>query len=263
MVRASQPKHCAITKQGTSMKTLRIHSISLSLITVLLLGITSNATVAGVPSVKATQTLPRPADMHDVRYCEVIPVFRDGVSFNVEVYNTITLNDCPAVLWTQLKSDVLSKQFDAIQVKLNGPRYWVMNRAEGSGDTVSGKVADFGGIQMRQLATLNMKLWQTIAGDRPYKEMTVQRSTIFVYSKDTTVYELINPKGDVYLMQSYAQIVDPNMNLQKLDQLGARLKLPKGWSYRTRVLSQELGLKVNGKAHIIQDDFQNTYQKVM
>jgi hypothetical protein len=93
--------------------------------------------------------------------------------------------------------------------------------------------------------------------------MTVQRSTIFVYRKDTTVYELINPKGDVYLMQSYAQIVDPNMNLQKLDQLGARLKLPKGWSYRTRVLSQELGLKVNGKAHIIQDDFQNTYQKVM
>jgi len=245
------------------MNTTRINSICLSLITVVLLGCASNATVARVPSVKATQSLPTPADMNDVRYCEVIPVFRDGVSFNVEVYNTITLNDCPAVLWSQLKSDDLSQQLDAIQVKLNGPRYWVMNRAEGGGDTVSGKVVDFGGIQMRQLATLNLKLWQINTGDKPYEEMTVQRSTVFVYSKGTTVYELINPKGDVYLMQSYAQIVDPNMNLQKLDQLGVRLKLPKGWSYRTRVLSQELRLKANGKAHIIQDDFQNTYQKVM
>jgi hypothetical protein len=245
------------------MSTLRIHPLGISLVTAALLGLASTATIAGVPAVRATQSLPRPADMHDVRYCEVIPVFRDGASLNVEVYNTITLNDCPAVLWKQLKSDALSKQFDATQVKLNGPRYWVMNRIDGSGDSVSGKVADFGGIQMRQVATLNMKLWQINAGDKPYEEMTVQRSTVWVYSKGTTVYELINPKGDVYLMQSYAQIVDPNMNLQKLDQLGPRLKLPKGWSYRTRVLFQELGLKANGKAHIVQDDFQNTYQKVL
>lgn len=245
------------------MNTSRIHPIRLSLISVVVLGLASTAAVAGVPAVKATQSLPRPADMHDVRYCEVIPVFRDGVSLNVEVYNTITLNDCPAVPWTQLKSDALSKQLDATQVKLNGPRYWVMNRIDGSGDSVSGKVADFGGIQMRQVATLTMKLWQINVEDTPYEEMTVQRSTVWVYSKGTTVYELINPKGDVYLMQSYAQIVDPKMNLQKLDQLGPRLKLPKGWSYRTRVLSQELGLKANGKAYIVQDDFQNTYQKVM
>jgi len=97
------------------MNTTRINSIGLSLITVVLLGCASNATVARVPSVKATQSLPTPADMNDVRYCEVIPVFRDGVSFNVEVYNTITLNDCPAVLWSQLKSDNLSQQLDAIQ----------------------------------------------------------------------------------------------------------------------------------------------------
>jgi len=245
------------------MKQSPISTRSGSLATIALLGLCSTLAIAEVPAVKPTQSLPRPADMHDVRYCEVLPVFREGVTLKLEVYNTITLNDCPADKWGRLSSDVLAKKFDATHVKLNGPRYWVMNRAEGSGDTVSGKVADFGGIQMRQLATLNIKLWQINAGDKPYEEMTVQRSTVFVYNKGTTVYELINPKGDVYLMQSYAQIVDPTMNLHKLDQLGARLKLPKGWSYRTRVLSQEFGLKANGKAHIIQDDFQNTYQKVI
>jgi len=245
------------------MKQSPISTRSASLATIALLGLCSTLAIAEVPSVKPNQSLPKPADMHDVRYCEVLPVFREGVTLKLEVYNTITLNDCPADKWGRLSSDVLAKQFDATHVKLNGPRYWVMNRAEGSGDTVSGKVADFGGIQMRQLATLNIKLWQINVGNKPYEEMTVQRSSVFVYNKGTTVYELINPKGDVYLMQSYAQIVDPTMNLQNLDQLGGRLKSPKGWSYRTRVLQQELRLKADGKAYVIQDDFQNTYQKVV
>jgi hypothetical protein len=243
------------------MKQSPISTRSASLATIALLGLCCTLAIAEVPAIKSTQSLPRPADMHDVRYCEVLPVFRDGVTLKIEVYNTITLNDCPADKWGRLSSDVLAKQFDATHVKLNGPRYWVMNRIEGSGDTASGKVADFGGIQMRQVATLSMKLWQIIAGERPYEEMIVQRSTVWVYEKGTKVYELISPQGDVYVMQSYAQIVDPKLNLQNLDLLQARLKLPKGWSYRTRVLQQELGLKADGKAHVIQDDFQNTYQK--
>ena len=245
------------------MSSTRIRSHGVTLVTAVLLFISSTMAVAGVPEVKATQSLPRPADMHNVRYCEVIPVFRDGVTLNVEVYNTITLNDCPAAQWTQLNAEVLSRQLDATLVKLNGPRFWVMNRIDGKGDTVSGKVVDFGGIQMRQVATLNMKLWQINAGDRPYQEMTVQRSTVWVYSKGTLVYELLNKHGDVYIMQSYAQLVDPKMNLQKLEELGSRLKLPEGWSYRTRVLSQDLALRADGKAHIIQDDLQNSYQKAI
>jgi hypothetical protein len=224
--------------------------------------VSAAALAGGVPAVKATQSLPRPADMHNVRYCEVLPVFRDGVALTVEVYNTITLNDCPATLWSQLSAEKLATQFGATLVKLNGPRYWLMNRIEGSGDSANGKVGDFGGIQMRQVATLNMKLWQADAGERSYEERAVQRSTVWVYAKGTKVYELRNPKGEVYIMQSYAQIVDPKLGLQSLDQLGGRLKLPKGWHYSTRVLSQELALKAPGTAYIIQDDFQNTYQKL-
>lgn len=231
-------------------------------ITVLLPGLVATQAAAGVPAIVATQSMPPPADLFNLRYCEVIPVFRDGVTLNVEVYNTISLNDCPAAAWKQLNAAKLAKELDATRVKLNGPRYWLMNRIEGGGASVGGKTADFGGIQMRQVATLKMKLWQASAGDQPYAEQTVQRTTVWIFFKGTKIFELKGPSGDVYVMQSYAQSVDPTLNLQSLEGLGTRLKLPKGWTYGARVLTQDLSLKADGIARIVQDDLQNTYQKI-
>ncbi len=222
---------------------------------------TTNA-AAAVPTIAATQSLPPPRDLFNARYCEVIPAFRDGLSVTVEIYNTITLNDCPAAAWKELSATKLAKQLDAVQVKLNGPRYWLMNRIEGGGDSVGGKATAFGGIQMRQVATLKMKLWQANEGPRTYEERTVQRTTVWVFSKGTKVFELMNPAGDVYVMQSYAQMVDTTLNLQARDTLGTRLTLPKGWTYRSRVMTRDLALRADGVAHIIQDEFQNTYHKV-
>ena len=61
-------------------------------------------------------------------------------------------------------------------------------------------------------------------------------------------------------MQSYSQIVDPELTLAKLRKLGKRLRLPDGWRYRTRRLKRELVLSASGAATITQDDLQNTYQ---
>ena len=68
------------------------------------------------------------------------------------------------------------------------------------------------------------------------------------------------PGGDVYVMQAYAQIEDPSLTIGKLRSLGARLDLPPGWRYRSRVLHRPLALGANGAATIIQDELQNTYQ---
>lgn len=231
-------------------------------IATILPGLIATQAAAGVPAIKATQSMPPPADLFNLRYCEVVTAFRDGVTLDIEVYNTISLNDCPAAAWNQLNATKLAKELDAVRVRLNGPRYWLMNRIEGGGASVGGKTADFGGIQMRQVATLKMKLWQASAGEQPYSEQTVQRTTAWIFFKGTRIHELKSPSGDVYVMQSYAQIVDPALNLQALDALGTRLKLPKGWSYGARVLTQELVLKADGVARIVQDDLQNTYQKM-
>jgi hypothetical protein len=74
------------------------------------------------------------------------------------------------------------------------------------------------------------------------------------------VFELVAPGGDTYVMQSYAQIKDPKLSIGKLGSLGRRLKPPPGWRYRTRELKRELVLTARGKATILQDELQNTYQ---
>ena len=218
---------------------------------------------APIPEVAPTQSMPRPADLRDFRYCEVIPVFRDKLTLKVEIYNTIGQNDCPAEPWARLDAKAMEKQYGAVAVKLNGPRYWVLNRIEGGGATAAGKIVNFGGIQMKQVAVLETKVWQSTVGDKFYQENKVHRTTTFFYQKNNRVYELVSAKGAVYMMQSYAQIADAKLTLAALETLGASLKLPKGWSYRTRVLTEDVELKAQGLAYVINDNFYNSYQKVL
>ncbi len=76
------------------------------------------------------------------------------------------------------------------------------------------------------------------------------------------MYELISPKGRVYVMQSYSQIVDPTLVYADLIELGSRLKPPRGWHYRSRILDADLVAQSTGMAHVIQDELQNTYQRL-
>ena len=218
---------------------------------------------APIPEVAPTQSMPRPADLRDFRYCEVIPVFRDKLTLKVEIYNTIGQNDCPAEPWARLDAKAMEKQYGAVAVKLNGPRYWVLNRIEGGGATAAGKIVNFGGIQMKRVAVLETKVWQSTVGDKFYQENKVHRTTTFFYQKNNRVYELVSAKGAVYMMQSYAQIADAKFTLAALETLGASLKLPKGWSYRTRVLTEDVELKAQGLAYVINDNLYNSYQKVL
>jgi hypothetical protein len=61
-------------------------------------------------------------------------------------------------------------------------------------------------------------------------------------------------------MQAYSLIVDPNLTYDSLGSLGSKLKLPPGWKFRVKVLDEDLTIRaVNGIAHIMQDDLENTY----
>ena len=149
-----------------------------------------------------------PDDIRDYRYCEIIPVFRSGATLYVEVYNTLTLNECPPELWNKLDEETLKEKYGAMAVRINGPRYWVINEMDGRGATAEGKTADFGGIEMTLRAVLDAKVWEGTVGDAFYTVNEVQRTTTFTYYAGNMVYELTSPDGDVYRMQSYAQIVD-------------------------------------------------------
>ena len=68
--------------------------------------------------------------------------------------------------------------------------------------------------------------------------------------------------GGRYVMQAYAQIVDKTLVYADLPALGARLKLPSGWRYSSMVPDTDLVLGAQGKATIVQDELENTYQKL-
>jgi len=215
-----------------------------------------------VPEVTQTQFADVPSDIRNYRYCEIIPIFRTRLQIAAEVYNTIDLNECPADLWNALDGDALKESYGAIDIKMNGPRYWVINKVEGEGETAVGKVVDFGGIEMIWRAEILTRIGQGTVGGAFYEENEVQRSTTYTYSAGAEVYELSSPDGGIYRMQSYAQIVDPSLTIDDLSELGARLELPEGWTFSARVLEGEEYLIADGLALVINDSLGNSYQRM-
>lgn len=217
-----------------------------------------------VPAVSQTQFMPLPDDMHGARYCEIIPAYRNGLRVMVDVYVTTGLNDCPDEQWRAIDADALAEAYGAVYVKKNGPRYWLVNSISATGATVEGETVAFNGIEMHNVAAIEMSLPDLMAANAGdvYVERTVQRSTTYLFRAGTMVYELIAPNGDVYRMQSYAQIVDSDLALAELETLGERLDLPEGWQFQARTLDEPVEMVADGVAYVIQDELENSYQKV-
>src|SRR5919199_1612498 len=89
-----------------------------------------------------------PAELRNVRYCEIIPVTREGRTLTSWVYNTLGRNVSPAAEWDALTEDEVNKEYGSIAAKLNGPRYWVIDKLAASGSTTTGETFTFGGIEM-------------------------------------------------------------------------------------------------------------------
>ena len=154
----------------------------------------------------------------------------------------------------------VASQFGAFRVIRNGPRHFIMDRLA-SGD-VSRSPADIQGLAMRPVAAMRLRLLDLVEKRAFYVERTIRRTTDWTFLAGKPVYELVSPKGQVYVMQSYSQIVDPSLAYADLAALGSRLKPPKGWQYRSRTLTADLVAPARGEAHIIQDELQNTYQRL-
>ena len=62
------------------------------------------------------------------------------------------------------------------------------------------------------------------------------------------------------LFRSWSQIADPTLSRADLPGLAARLKLPTGWAYESRMLSEALQVDTRTHpAHVTQDDLTNSY----
>jgi len=192
------------------------------------------------------------------RYCEVLLVQLSGSSAEAQVWGTQGLNDCPAEEWEALDPEAIKADAGAAAVVMNGPRYWLPDRSTGSLPVA--ETRRFGELEMRLLATVAVDPGQ--ANRKPYAEIAVKRSTTFTFNVGAEIYELSSPEGALYVMQSMSQIVDPEQSLEDLAALRDRLSLPEGWTFTARTLETALVLTADGEAVVIQDELQNTYQRV-
>ncbi len=221
-------------------------------VTVVLVCLGAAATAAAEPT--------RTTGMANDRYCEYLVVTGTLPNLVADVWNTYGLNDCPPALWKRSDANALKTELGAVAVQLNGPRHWLMDSASIELAKGLGQVRSFHGLRMRRIATVQVPITNGVPGAAPYTQVTVNRRNTFAWKRGRRVFELLAPGGSIYLMQAYAQIVDPSQTLAKLPALGSRLKLPAGWRYRSRVLKAPLALTTTGRATVLQDDLQDTYQ---
>jgi haloalkane dehalogenase len=200
--------------------------------------------------------------LHGARYGEVLLVTGRLNRIEATVYNTLGLNECPDDLWQALDTEAIKKTYQARTVILNGPRYFLMDKI--SIADPGQEIFDFGGLQMRRLATVPLPLTSLLGGlhRHPYTEQPVRRTTVYVWEQGREVYELVAPDGTTYVMQSYSLAVDPRLTEADLPALSARLQLPDGWRYRVRRLDKEWTLGIDGEARVVQDELENSYQRV-
>ena len=194
--------------------------------------------------------------LHNARYCEIIELRGAPPTAVATVWNTIGLNRCPATWWRSFDAGALARERGATAVLLNGPRHFLMDSVTAS----PGRVRSFKGQRLRRVASIPIRTAAEIA-QTPYTDRVVVRDNTWRWRRGRLVYELVAPGGDVYVMQAYSQIRDPGLRIGQLRRLGRRLDLPTGWRYRVRRLKRELAVGVKGgKATIVQDELQNTYQ---
>ncbi len=197
------------------------------------------------------------SDMCGVRYGEVLAAYLRDDGLQADVYGTQMLDDCPQELWQTLDAAVIAAEMGAVMVKLNGPRYWMLDGLGQKVAVVDPVFRDFNGIQMRRIATVDLG---ANPSTQPYAERHVNRGAVFFFDAGKPVFELVNPDGLAYVMQAYCIGVDPTLTQHDLGALGDRLELPKGWSYRARVLNEDLIVDTSASiATVLQDELENTY----
>jgi hypothetical protein len=220
------------------------------------------ANAAGGDPTAGASRVTRRDRLHGARYGEMLLVKGRLNRIEATVYNTLGLNECPDDLWRALDAEAIKTAHRARAAVLNGPRYFLMDSIAIADPGT--EIVTFGGLQMRPLATVRLPLSALRGGigRRPYAERAIRRTTTYVYDQGREVYELVAPDGTTYVMQSYSLAVDPTLTEADLPALGARLRLPDGWRYRVRRLAEEWSLHVDGEARVVQDDLDNTYQRV-
>ncbi len=82
-----------------------------------------------------------------------------------------------------------------------------MNAIEKQTDGLQERMT-FGGIEMVKQATVAL----SSMNPAPYTVNEVTRNTVFVFNAGEEIYELIDPDGGRWVMQTWSQVADPDLS---------------------------------------------------
>ncbi|MEO1059451.1 MAG: hypothetical protein AAFY28_21295 [Actinomycetota bacterium] len=228
---------------------------------------TSDTPEATTPAAPENASNASGMSLYDFRYCEILLTLPgdDGTEIT-EVWGTPGVDPCTDEAWYAIDPDAIQAENDASFVRMNGPRYFIVDGTADTGDGTGGTgVASGGESVIQQFGDVTMTLLATTEAtgeSMPYEPDLVVRTTTWTYEAGSEVYELTDPDGNVYTMQSYSLIEDRSLTAADLPTLGDRLDLPEGWSYSSRVLDEPLQVALSPDgAIVIQDELNNAYQR--
>ena len=99
----------------------------------------------------------------------------------------------------------------------------------------------------------------------PYVEYPSVEKTYYFWAPGTEIYELVDNKGNAYVLTSYSTQFDRNVHMEDLRKLPNVLSLPQGWSFRISTLDKVLQVRARQLAGFtatrIMDEFGNFYIK--
>ena len=148
------------------------------------------------------------ANLRNERYCEVLYGNRNFLTLEIKVFSTQGINNYPNNLWGQITKESVAISHNASFVMLNGPRFWAMDQINATKSETEGMDDVFSNLPMKQRATLSLNLTEQFFKAHFYSPRAANRTTQFIYEAGKNIYELISPKGEVYVMQSFSHTGD-------------------------------------------------------
>ena len=195
-----------------------------------------------------TLTLKTLPESRDYIYCELVILYGDIGS---DIYSTSPIKKCDVEWWDNLDLEAVAKELGAEQAIKNGPQSWSMDEV----GIMASEPVTIAGVEMNFGAHL------------PAGTMSIPKYTVFnpakyqdlVWKAGKPTYQLVDPDGNVYVLQGY------KVKKEDLANLGSKFKeLPEGWKYQVVSPSEDLVMNLTPEHAIpsVQDEFDQIYIRI-
>lgn len=194
--------------------------------------------------------------MRGYRFCEVRLITGAGQDTAIaNIWNTTGACDPTPEVFEALDADAVAREHGAVRAWLNPIRQCLFGRLD---VWEVGDDRTFGGISGTWTSAASAADGPKTPVQGSYDTRYVYRNHTVTFDAGTEVYLLVEPDGEVFVMQ-YA---DPTLSEHDLAHLAGRLDLPEGWGFRAEMLDEDLEVSSskNNLAHVLSDNLDNVYQ---